>query len=144
MMKLLTFLFINLVVSFISDIILNDLSSNFGFIKSLKPYFYKESIIKSAFLASVTIEIALFITIFFSYFLLGFSFPTNYNELIYFSVLAYLIGYLLDVYIYRFKVFGNRLNAYYKELGAGFWGANAYIFSIIISFFIQKKILPLL
>jgi len=143
-MKLITFIFINFIVSFLSDIILNDLSTNFGFITSLKPYFNKESIIKSGIFAAITVEIALFITIIFSYLLFGFLFPTNNKNLLYFCILAFLIGYVIDIIIYKNKIFGNRLDAYYKSLGAGFWGATAFIFSIIISYIIQKNILPFL
>jgi hypothetical protein len=38
------------------------------------------------------------------------------------------------------KIFGNKLDRYYKELGAGFWGATAFVFSIVISYNIQKNI----
>jgi hypothetical protein len=103
-MKLITFIFINFIVSFLSDIILNDLSTNFGFITSLKPYFNKESIIKSGIFAAITVEIALFITIIFSYLLFGFLFPINNKNLLYFCILAFLIGYVIDIIIYKFKL----------------------------------------
>ena len=38
------FLFLNFTVSFMSDIILNDLSTNYNIIKPLQSYFYKHSI----------------------------------------------------------------------------------------------------
>ena len=55
------FMFLNFTVSFMSDIILNDLSTNFNIVTSLKSYFYKHSIIKSAFDAGMTILFALVI-----------------------------------------------------------------------------------
>ena len=134
------FMFLNFAVSFMSDIILNDLSTNFNIVTSLKSYFYKQSIIKSAFDAGITILFALVITMLFSYFLFGFVIPNNFTNLIYFSILAFLIGYILDVLIYKLKIFGNRLNIYYQQLGAGFWGGLAFVFSIVISYFIQKYI----
>lgn len=138
--SIIVFVFFNFAVSFISDIILNDLSTNFNIVTSLQPYFYKQSIIKCAFDAGLTVLFALVINMFFSYFLFGFIIPNNFTNLIYFCVLAFFIGYIMDILIYKFKVFGDRLNVYYKKLGAGFWGALAFVFSIVISFFIQKYI----
>ena len=123
-----------------SDIVLNDLSTNFNMIKSLQTYFHKQSIIKSAFDAGITVIFALVINMLCSYFLFGFIIPNNFKNLIYFCILAFLIGYTIDILIYKLKIFGNRLNEYYKKLGAGFWGAMAFEFSIIISYFIQKNI----
>ena len=134
------FTFLNFAVSFMSDIILNDLSTNFNIVTSLKSYFYKQSIIKSAFDAGMTILFALVITMVFSYLLLGFVIPNNFTNLIYFCILAFFIGYILDILIYKFKIFGNRLDIYYQKLGAGFWGGLAFVFSIVISYFIQKYI----
>lgn len=138
--SIIVFVFFNFAVSFISDIILNDLSTNFNIVTSLQPYFYKQSIIKCAFDAGLTVLFALVINMFFSYFLFGFIIPNNFTNLIYFCLLAFFIGYIMDILIYKFKVFGDRLNVYYKKLGAGFWGALAFVFSIVISFFIQKYI----
>ena len=133
------FLFLNFAVSFMSDIILNDLSTNYNIIKPLQSYFYKHSIIKSAFDAGITVLFALVINMFFSYFLFGFIVPNNFTNLIYFCILAFFIGYIIDILIYKLNIFGNRLNIYYKKLGAGLWGALAFVFSIIISYFIQKN-----
>ena len=138
--SIIVFVFFNFAVSFMSDIILNDLSTNFNIVTSLQPYFYKQSIIKCAFDAGFTVLFALVIHMFFSYFLFGFIIPNNFTNLIYFCGLAFFIGYIIDILIYKFKVFGDRLNVYYKKLGAGFWGALAFVFSIVISFFIQKNI----
>jgi hypothetical protein len=134
------FVLLNFAIAFISDIVLNDLSTHFKIVKSLESYFYKQSIIKSAFYAGITVLFALVINMFFSYFLFGFIIPNNFINLIYFSVLAFLIGYILDVLIYKLQVFGNRLNTYYKQMGSGFWGAISFVFAIVISYFIQKYI----
>ena len=69
-----------------SDIILNDLSTNFNIIKPLQSYFYKQSIIKTAFDAGATVLFALVINMFFSYVLFGFIIPNNFTNLIYFCV----------------------------------------------------------
>ena len=138
--SIIVFMFFNFAVSFMSDIILNDLSTNFNIVTALQPYFYKQSIIKCAFDAGLTVLFALVINMIFSYFLFGFIIPNNFTNLIYFCGLAFLIGYIMDILIYKFKVFGDRLDVYYKKLGAGFWGALAFVFSIVISFFIQKYI----
>jgi hypothetical protein len=139
--NIILFLFLNFAISFMSDIILNDLSTNFNIVTSLKSYFYKQSIIKCAFDAGATILFALAINMCFSYFLFGFIIPENFSNLLQFCMLAFLIGYMLDILIYKFKIFGDRLNDYYKTLGAGFWGGLAFVFSIVISYFIQKYIL---
>jgi hypothetical protein len=51
-----------------------------------------------------------------------------------FLSLAVPLGYLADVFIYKYKVFGKTLDAYYNVGGAGLWGAAAYVFSIVISY----------
>lgn len=142
-MKVFTFLFINFIVAFFSDIVLNDLTF-FNFFPSLKPYFYKQSIIGSALAAAVTVEIAVIITMILFYLLTRSLIPTNYTSLLYFCILAFVIGYLIDIFIEKMKIFGNRLDAYYKKFGAGFWGATAFLFSILISYFIENKVLPVL
>jgi H+/Cl- antiporter ClcA len=138
-MKPITFIIINFFVSFFSDIVLNDLS-RFNIIESLESYFNKQSIIKCAFIAGLTIVIALLINMACSYFLFSFMVPTNFIQLICFCILAFFIGYLIDIIIYRFKLIDGLTN-YYKSFGAGLWGAAAFVFSIVISYFIQKYIL---
>lgn len=140
--KLYTFLLLNFIVSFFSDIILNDLSTNFNTVISLKPYFKNESIIVSAVNAGLTIEFGLFFTILIYFILFRSILPNDKVTFFYFCIIAFVVGYVTDYLIYKWRVFGNRLDTYYKELGYGFWGATAFIFSIIISYFIQIKILP--
>ena len=62
------------------------------------------------------------------------------NELIKFVCLAFPLGYIIDIIIDKFKIFGNELDLYYKTAGAGLWGALAFVFSIIISYLIQNII----
>jgi len=141
-MKHITFILINFFVSFVSDIVLNDLS-HFNIIKklhSLDSYFNNQSIIKCAFLAGLPVVIALLINMGLSYFLFSFMVPSNFIQLTCFCILAFFIGYLIDIIIYQFKLIDGLTN-YYKAFGAGLWGAIAFVFSIIISYFIQKYIL---
>lgn len=137
-LKIITFLLINFIVAFISDIVLNDLSISIP-IPSLKPYFKNESIIKSAGVAGITIELALFISIFIYYLIFG----TKQN-IIYFCIIAFFIGFIMDKLIEKYKIFGTRLDDYYKKYGSGLWGAIALLFSILISYFIQIIIVPIL
>jgi hypothetical protein len=44
----------------------------------------------------------------------------------------------VDILIEKYKIFGNTLDEYYKDAGAGFWGAVAFIMSIMISYGIQS------
>jgi hypothetical protein len=123
-----------------SDIVLNILSTKYGIVASLKPYFYKQSMIKTAFDAGITVVSALVLLMVLSYFSLGFAVPYNFSSLVKYCALAFVLGYFIDIYIYKAHIFGSRLNEYYKKLGAGFWGASAFVFSILISFFLLNKI----
>lgn len=134
--KIIIFIFLNFLLAFGSDIILNYLSFNYGIVESLTPYFNNRSVIGAAFSAGLTIVFALLINMLASHFILGFIIPNDVNELIYFCILAFVIGYIIDIYIYKQKVFGNSLDLFYKEVGAGFWGALAFLFTIVISYFI--------
>ena len=139
-MNTLLFLFINFIVAFISDIVLNDASTNYGFVPSLKPYYRNESIIKLGVYAALTIEFGLLVTMPLYYLIFGSLLPNNYKSFIYFCGLAFFVGYILDIAINKLKIFGNKLDLYYKELGAGFWGASAFVFCIVISYFIGNNL----
>ncbi len=146
-MKLHTFLFINFVVTFISDIVLNDISKIFPrthILGSLQPYFENKSIIIAGIYAGVTILIATLITSFFSDRVFGFTIPDNSTELIKYLLLAYGLGYGIDKLIEYTNVFGKSLHFFYTVTGSGHSGAIAFVFSIVLSYIIQKYILPLL
>ena len=138
------FILLNFLVGFMSDIVLNDLSTNYGIVSSLKSYFYKQSILKCAVEAGLTIVLALLITMFISLILFKFIMPYNLFSLSQFLILAFSLGYIIDIFIEKNKIFGNRLNEYYKQVGGGLWGGLAFVFSIVISYFIQTNILPLI
>jgi uncharacterized membrane protein len=133
------FIFLVFAITFLSDIILNDLSKHY--ITSLRPYFYNQSIIKCAFDASLTVLIGLAITMAISYVVLGFSSPTTFKTLLYFCGIAFVIGYILDKLIYKLHIFGDRLTLYYKTYGSGLWGALAFIFAIASSYVINKYVI---
>jgi hypothetical protein len=150
-MEVIIFIIINFIVSALSDVSLNLLSRNsltkdynFKIILSLIPYFKNKSMIKCAVYAGITIVVALLINILISKILLGFYIPHNNNELIKFIGIAFPLGYAVDIIIDKLKIFGNDLELYYKIAGAGLWGALAFVFSIIISYLIQKYFFTLL
>lgn len=148
-MKLFTFFFINFVVSMISDIILNDIArGNIKFkskiIDSLKPYFVNKSIIIASIYAGITICLTLGMLSLITKQIFGFYMPKKTMELVKYCFIAFIIGYIVDILIYKLNIFGESLQPYYKTSGAGLWGPLAFIFSIIISFGIQKYILPVL
>ena len=68
----------------------------------------------------------------------GFYVPSNNNELIKYICIAFPLGFIIDIIIDKFKIFGNSLDLYYKVAGAGLCGALAFVFSIIISYYIQN------
>ena len=144
-MEVMIFIIIVFIVSALSDILLNLLSknqvikkNNWKIILSLKPYFKNKSMIQSAVYAGITIIVALLLNILISKNIFGFYIPHNNNELLKFIGLAFPLGYAIDIIIDKFKIFGNSLDLYYKVAGAGLWGALAYVFSIIISYYIQN------
>ena len=131
-------------IGFVADLVLNYLSRQTyapASIKALKIYFLRSSIkssggriLISAVIAGLTIVAAILLTMFLSYLLFNFAYPTykHLSQLIKFLLLAFLVGYVMDVFIYKTELFGPTLTPFYKIAGAGFWGAAAYIFSIII------------
>jgi hypothetical protein len=94
--------------------------------------------IQSAVYAGITIIVALLINMLISKSIFGFCVPGNNNELIKFLSIAFPLGYIIDILIDKLKIFGSSLDLYYKAAGAGLWGALAFVFSIIISYCIQK------
>ena len=150
-MKISTFILINFIVAFLSDITLNDLSRaplsnshNLDTIKTLKIYFENKSILWAGVLAGLTIIFALVLLIVINKLLFKYWIPENWLDLLKFCILAFFIGYIVDIIIDKLNIFGNTLKPFYKKAGSGFWGAFAFVFSIVISFIIQKYLLPIL
>lgn len=148
--KATTFLFVNFIVGFLSDIVLNDLSkykSSGEIIHSLEPYFKNKSIVLSGVYAGLTIVIATMVLLeVYKKVRNTKRLPQKWNsmEMLIFLCMAFVIGYLIDVMIERFGIFGDSLKPYYKVASAGLWGALAFLFSLVISYFIQKVIIPIL
>lgn len=133
-MKLITILFINFCIGFISDIILNDLSKikNLKYFNSLDVYFDNHYISIAAFYAGLTTMICVLITIKLNEYLL-----TNYY------ILSFCVGYFADIIIEKYKLF-NHLEEYYKLVGSGYWGGVAILFSTIMSSLINNILGPII
>lgn len=142
--KTIVFILIIFIVAFISDIVLNDLTMYYKRITSLQSYFHEHSILECALSSAITVIFALLITMVVSYILYGFHTPNNLNHLIKFSILAFCLGYIIDVIIENQKLFGNRLDDYYNQVGSGVWSAITFVFYIRISYILQKYLIPLL
>lgn len=145
--KITTFLFINFMVGFMSDIILNDAATMLPHIttfSSLKPYFKGKGIFEAAFYAGLTILIAIVILSFLTKYVFNFYVPHSLTELGKTIVVAYPLGYILDYGIEKTRIFGKSLDLFYATVGSGHSGAIAFIISIVLSYNIQKYIVPLL
>ena len=142
-MNYIFFIFINFIVSFISDIVLNDIANkklnffNSKIINSLKNYFEKKSIIVSGIYAGITIAFSLIIVTLFSKLFYNFYLPDDIQKLFKFNILAFILGYIIDILIDKLDIFGKSLHKYYDIAGSGFWGAVAFIFSINISYIVN-------
>lgn len=135
--EIIIFILLNFLVSALSDLGLNFLSSksySTKLIQSLRTYFDEHSTIISAIYAGLTVIITLIITILFSKLIMKFWIPNNYFELLQFLILAFVIGFIADFLIYKFQLFGTSLNEYYNLTTPGIWGAIAFLFSILISY----------
>lgn len=145
---MLFFVIMNFIVTAISDVILNLLSrnsfikkQNFKIILSLKPYFANKTMLQSAIYAGLTIVAALLINMIISKNITGIIVPKNNYELFKFILIAFPLGYMIDIIINKYKIFGNDLDLYYKVAGAGLWGAIAFVFSIFFSYLITNVFL---
>ena len=141
-----TFVFINFIVGFISDIILNDLSRKPAsaifpskMIQSLNSYFISKSIIQAAIYAGITVIVILIPTMI----LFNLYFDVFENKIL-FTGCSFVVGFISDIIIDKMNIFGNTLKPYYKLAGSGFWGGLAIAFSVVISYLIQIYLLPIL
>jgi hypothetical protein len=135
-------------IAFNSDLLLNYLSRQTyapAPIRALKIYFLRQSIknshlrdFVSAANAGLTIVLAILVTLFLANLFFKMGHPRSLPQLFRFLFIAFLVGYLMDIAIYKTQLFGPTLNPFYKIAGAGFWGAMAFIFSILASYSILK------
>ena len=143
-MKMITFIFMNFLVSAFADIVLNDMANHYALFTSLKPYFREKTILGAAFLAGLTVAISATALIAFSKLLLGFDIPSTFKQLLFFLVLSYPLGFAIDKMIEKIALFGPSLEPFYKEYGSGHSGAIAFVISLFISFLLQKYLIPIL
>ena len=141
-----TFLFINFIVGFIADVILNDLSRKPAsqvfpskIIQSLNIYFINKSIIQAAIYAGLTVIFVLIPTIY----LFNLYFDIFENRLL-FTIFSFITGFISDIIIDKLNIFGNTLKPFYKLAGSGLWGGLAIAFSVLVSYLIQIYLLPIL
>ena len=129
------FIIINFCVSYVSDNVLNDLSkyTPYKAFTSLAPYFKNKSIVVAGIYAGLTVVFATILLLLFNRLFLNTYLPESRSEFIITIFAAYVIGYALDVFIYKMNIFNN-LQLFYKTVGAGNGGALSFIFSLVISF----------
>lgn len=139
-------------VSFVSDLVLNDLVrkplANYHssvIIKSLEGYFKEKSILVAGVYAGVTVVLAYVMLMLIWHTLGGRTLPARevvYSNLTtasvagfgYELITAFILGYAIDILIHKMGIFGTSLDNYYAVAGSGFWGALAFVFAIIITY----------
>jgi hypothetical protein len=131
----LLFVLINFCVAYVSDNVLNDLSkySKIKAFSSLDQYFKNKSIVIAGVYAGLTVAIATIALMILYRMIFNEYLPTDSSTLTVFFVMAYAIGYALDVLIYKMNIFNN-LQPFYNEVGAGNGGALSFLFSLAVSF----------
>ena len=129
------FVIINFFVSYVSDNVLNDLSkyTPYKAFTSLAPYFKNKSIVVAGIYAGITVAFATTLLLLFTRFFLNTYLPVTNSDFALTILIAYVIGYVLDVFIYKMNLFDN-LEPFYKIVGAGNGGALSFLFSLVISF----------
>jgi hypothetical protein len=140
-MKLFVFILVSLVVGFIADILLNDLSNMTSTFSSLRPYYNHRSITLLATYSGLIIGFATLLLVGLFFMIYRKYLPTTLYELVIFFLIGYVLGFGLDVFIDKTNMFGNSLKPFYKEFGSGNSGAIAFIISLMVSLFIFKYIL---
>ena len=135
----LLFILINFCVAYVSDNVLNDLSkySKIKAFSSLSSYFKNKSIVVAGVYAGLTVAIATIALMFLYRMIFNEYFPTDSTTLTAYFIMAYAIGYALDVFIYKMNIFNN-LQPFYNEVGAGVGGALSFLFSLTVSFGLLK------
>jgi hypothetical protein len=115
--------------------VLNDLSkySNIKAFSSLAPYFKNKSIVVAGIYAGLTVAIATLALMLLYRMIFNVYLPNAPSTYFVFFVMAYAIGYALDVFIYKMNIFNN-LQPFYNEVGAGNGGALSFLFSLSLSF----------
>lgn len=142
-LQLIAFLTTGFLVGAVSDIVLNDLSTfkqSGEIITSLRSYFEKRTILFASFSAAMTILVAMILVSIVFSIITGSFYPRTLMEFIIYCAIGYPLGYLMDVLIYKMKVFGTDLDPYYEIAGAGHWGALSLMFAVVPSFLVTQGI----
>ena len=141
-----TFLLLNFIVGFVADVALNDMSrySDNEIIKSLQLYFREKSIVEAAVYAGITVVVVVLMLMYVTKKMYGFYVPATNNQLLYSIIVSFVLGFVADIVIDKMKIFGSTLDEYYRVAGAGLWGALAIVMSVIVSYIVQKYLLPIL
>lgn len=122
-----TIIFITFWIGFVADVLLNHLSqkpTSSKIIKSLKPYFDKHTPLEAALYAAITTAPLCY---------LAWKIRNTFVDKIMF---AFIVGCVADILIDTYKVFGDSLDLYYEEAGAGFWGGAAIAGALFIARFV--------
>ena len=141
-----TFLLLNFIVGFVADVALNDMSrySDNEIMKSLQLYFREKSIVEAAVYAGITVVAVVLMIMYVTKKVYGFHVPGTNNQLLYSIIVSFVLGFVADIVIDKLKIFGSTLDEYYRIAGAGLWGALAIVMSVIVSYIVQKYLLPIL
>ena len=141
-----TFLLLNFIVGFVADVVLNDMSryTDNEIMKSLQLYFREKSIVEAAVYAGITVVAVVLMIMYVTKKVYGFHVPVTNNQLLYSIIVSFVLGFVADIVIDKLKIFGSTLDEYYRIAGAGLWGALAIVMSVIVSYIVQKYLLPIL
>ena len=144
MRKLFIFIIVSFVVGFISDIALNDLSRTTKAFSTLQPYFKQQLITASGAFAGTTVAIATSILLVIFNLIYKTHLPLwTLKSVGMFLCTGYVVGYLLDVFIEKMNIFGDKLKPFYAEFGSGNSGAIAFVFALLISLFTCNYVLEI-
>lgn len=126
-----------------SDILLNDASKfkqSGEIVGALRPYFESRPIVVASASAGATVALAMALASMLFWLASGSLYPRTVVELLIYTAIAYPVGFALDYAIYKSKVFGEELDAYYEKAGAGHWGALALLVAVVPSFFVSRGV----
>ena len=137
-MKNIFFILIIFIISFVSDIMLRILSPKY--IPSLIPYFNSHSTIIAGIYAGLTIMIPTIMMMLINKIIYNTYLPTTLKDIIVFLIIAFIVGWFIDIIIMKTNIFGESLKPFYDNYGAGFLGASAFVFALGTTFIITTNI----
>lgn len=142
----LSFLVVNFLVGFFSDMGLNFLAGRPSVgpfavpraIRALHTDYFAGQVFWPAVTAGLTVTVALLVLMGLSQLLWGFIVPTYAKQLLRFLLLAFLVGFVADIIIRDLHIFGHKLDQYYKLAGAGLWGGLSLVFSVAVTYYFLR------